>query len=370
MSVVMRAARIGLATLVVAVVAVIAALTVFRGGTPAIRDASGRAVPGMIAQVEWLTLGGARQAVLIRGADTTRPVVLFLHGGPGAPTMYLAHAFQRPVENDFVAVQWDRRGAGKSYSARRPEESLTVRRTLADLYELTAWLRTRFHQDRIYLVAHSWGTYLGLLAVAEHPEWYRAYVGMGQMVPDTATSHAVRNRLISDEARRRGDTALVARLSGPHPAVTENEIFAMGAELRSATSFWPLLRTGLLAPEYSLLDAWNVQRGAQLLGDAFARAGGPPMLAAHHSLSVPLFLFLGRYDYNTPSAPSASYLDSLDAPVKGVVWFENSAHFPFFEEPGRFRAELRRVDSIASAYWAGSQVTLRALRSDGTPSRR
>jgi pimeloyl-ACP methyl ester carboxylesterase len=236
-----------------------------RGRTPPVRDAKGRVSPQGIATIEWLTLGGVRQAVLVRGADTTRPVVLFLHGGPGMPTMYLAHAFQRPLERDFVMVHWDRRGAGKSYGARRPADSLTVPRTLADLYEITRWLRVRFHQDRIYLVGHSWGTYLGIVAVTEHPEWYRAYIGMGQLVPDTVAAHAAQRLLVLEEARRQGDVALVARLASPDARVTEKDLFAVGGELRHATSFWPLLRAGLLAPEYTLLDAWNVQRGSQLL---------------------------------------------------------------------------------------------------------
>lgn len=339
---------LGLLGLLLSVVVV---FVVLRGGTPALRDDAGRVLPRAIAKLEWPALGGVRQAVLLRGADTAKPVVLFLHGGPGMPTMYLAHAFQRPLENDFVMAQWDRRGAGKSYGARVPSESLTVQRTLADLYELTLWLRTRFHQDRIYLVAHSWGTYLGLVAVTEHPEWYRAYIGMGQLVPDTAAAHAAQRTFVLEEARRRGDTALVARLASPGATVGENELFAVGGEIRSATGFWPLLRTGLMAPEYTLFDAWNVRRGAQLLSATFAALPGPALPIAGSTVSVPVFLFLGRYDYNTPSALAASYVDSLVAPLKGVVWFERSAHFPFFEEPERFGLELRRVDSLVAHYW-------------------
>ncbi|MGQ0704398.1 MAG: alpha/beta fold hydrolase [Gemmatimonadales bacterium] len=327
------------------------ALVWLRGGTPAILDETGRRSRRAIAKLEWLELGGVRQAVLLRGADTTKPVVLFLHGGPGMPAMYLAHAFQRPLEHDFVMVQWDRRGAGKSYAARLPAESLTVRRTLADLYDLTELLRVRFHQDRIYLVAHSWGTYLGLVALTEHPEWYRGDVGMGQVAADTVSARAMQRRLVLDEARRRGKAALAPRLVGPAGRVTEDDLFAVGGELRNATSLWPLLRTGLFAPEYTLFDALNVRKGAQLLSRTFARAPGPPLPVAGTSLSVPAYLFLGRYDYVTPSAVASAYFDSLIPPLKGVVWFEQSAQFPFFEEPERFHLELRRFDSMVSRHW-------------------
>ncbi len=321
-----------------------------RGGTPPIRGKQG-GPSRAIAELDWVVLGGARQAVLLRGADSTRPIVLFLHGGPGMPAMYLAHAFQRPLERDFLMVQWDRRGTGKSYGARIPAESLTVERALADLYQLTNWLRARFHQDRILLVAHSWGTRLGLIAVNRHPEWYRAYVGMGQLAPDTATAHAAQRRLVLAEARRLGDTAIAARLSAPGSPIRESDLFATGGELLHATSFWPLLRTGLMAPEYTLLDAWNVQRGSQLLSATFADAPGPPLPPAGSTIHVPLLLFLGRHDYTTPPLPAVHYLDSLRAPRKQVVWFDSSAHFPFFEEPQRFHTELVRVDSLARRYW-------------------
>lgn len=347
-----RLATFGAVGLLSLLLGAVIAFSLLRGSTPAIRDAAGRVSRRAVATLEWPTLGGVRQAVLLRGADTARPVVLFLHGGPGMPAMYLAHAFQRPLENHFIMVQWDRRGAGKSYSARVPMESLTVRRTLADLYELTHWLRVRFHQDRIYLVAHSWGTYLGLVAVTEHPEWYRAYVGMGQLVPDTSAAHAAQRALVLAEARRRGDTELVARLSSPNAHVRESDLFAVGGELHDATSYWPLLRIGLKAPEYTLLDAWNVERGVRLLNAAFGQSPGPALPAGGSRISVPVFLFLGRYDYNTPSALASEYLASLAAPLKGVVWFDRSAHFPFLEEPEQFLLELRRVDSLVTDYWA------------------
>jgi pimeloyl-ACP methyl ester carboxylesterase len=118
------------------------------GRTPTINE------PNWIASLERIRIGGVDQYILIRGNDSSLPVLLFLHGGPGMPAMYLAHAFQRELEKDFVVVQWDRRGAGKSY---REDISSTLNseQLVADTVELTNLLRTRFHQNRIYLVGHS-----------------------------------------------------------------------------------------------------------------------------------------------------------------------------------------------------------------------
>ena len=105
-----------------------------------------------------------RQRILIRGWNASKPVLFFLHGGPGMPAMYLAHDCQQELEKDFVVVHWDRRGAGKSYAS-GVEGKRTVRQTLDDTYELTRLLQKRFGQKRMYLVGHSWGSYIGMLAV-------------------------------------------------------------------------------------------------------------------------------------------------------------------------------------------------------------
>jgi pimeloyl-ACP methyl ester carboxylesterase len=137
--------------------------------------------PHSIASLECVRIGGVDQYVLIRGSDSSLPILLFLHGGPGMPAMYLAHAFQRELEKEFVVVQWDRRGAGKSYRE-DISNTLTTEQLVADTIELTNMLHARFHRDKVYLVGHSWGTYLGMLVIARHPELYRAYVGIGQLV--------------------------------------------------------------------------------------------------------------------------------------------------------------------------------------------
>ena len=321
------------------------------GHTPSIQpQRQNRDKSGTVAELSSVRLGGVNQSVLLRGADTTRPVLLFLHGGPGMSTMYLAHDFQRELERHFVVVQWDRRGAGKSYGARFPVESLTVRRTLADLYQLTEILRKRFHQDKIYVVAHSWGTLLGLIAVHEHPEWYLAYVGMGQLVPDTARAHALQRSCVRTEAMALGDTALSARLTvryGSDSArVSESDMFAVGGELYRRTSMWPIIRSGLRAPEYSLVDAFHVQKGAQFVGTHMREDVDTDWMREQPTFNLPIVLFLGRHDCNTPSILAAEYLMSMDAPLKRLVWFENSAHFPFWEESQRFTEEMVRVDSI------------------------
>lgn len=330
-----------LALLAIGVVAVAVEFVFTRGKTPAIPG------PGAVAELETVRLGGAEQWILVRGHHREDPLVLFLHGGPGMPAMFLEHACQRGLERDFVVVHWDRRGAGKSYAAAEPLAGLTVRRTLDDLYQLAELLRRRFGERRILLVGHSWGSYLGLLAVRERPELFSAYVGVGQLAGSREQAAALRRAYLAEQAQAAGDQELLARLAaGEEP--TEDDLFRHGAELYGETSFWPILRTGLAAPEYTLWDALNVKKGADLVGREMRYDVEPkPLEGEIAEVAVPVFFFLGRHDYNTPSPLAADYLERLRAPRKGLVWFERSAHFPFFEQPERFHAELLRVERAA-----------------------
>ncbi len=340
----LRSAQLGVAAIVILGLGVVFfEFVVLRGRTPGIDS------PRSISSLERQEIGGVQQWILIRGHDRTKPVLLFLHGGPGMPAMFLGHAFQRELERDFVVVHWDRRGAGKSFAAWSQETGVSVSQTLADTYELTQSLRARFGQQRIYLVGHSWGSYLGLLAAQAHPECYSAFIGMGQVAGTRDEVDALRRAFLRQAAKEAGDSALQARAADVSREITEDDLFRCGGELYASRSFWPILRTGLAAPEYTLRDALNVKKGADLVGREMKYDVAPkPLEGEIHKIDVPVFFFLGRHDLNTPSELAAQYLDRLDAPLKRIVWFEKSAHFPFFEEPDRFHKEmLQTAEAVA-----------------------
>jgi pimeloyl-ACP methyl ester carboxylesterase len=338
------------AVLGLGVVAVFAAVTwhvLTHGRTPRIVDARGRPVPGSVASLERMQLGGVPQSVLIRGRSTRNPVLLFLHGGPGMPAMFLAHAWQRALEDDFVVVQWDRRGVGKSYFGDIPARHLTVRRLLDDTYELTNILRGRFAQDRIFLVGHSWGSYLGMLAVRERPALFRAYVGVGQMTGaghGDAETARLQEAFIRREAERRGRPEAVRELEAQGRAVVEKWLFRFGGEVHDATSWWPLLRLGLAAPEYTLGDVLRVPKGLRLYARAMTYDVRADTLRTDvTTVDVPVYFVAGRWDETTPSEQAERYFAELRAPRRGFFRFERSAHFPFLEEPGHFAEVMRGI---------------------------
>ncbi len=303
--------------------------------------------PNSIASLERVRIGDVDQYILIRGNDSSFPVLLFLHGGPGMPAMYLAHAFQRELEKEFVVVQWDRRAAGKSYRE-DISSTLTTEQLVADTVELTNMLRARFHQDRIYLVGHSWGTYLGMLVIARHPELYRAYVGIGQLARSSPIP-GIQDEYIRQSARRLGDQGAIKELEEKGASVRETLLFKFGGEIHGAKSFMPLLLTGLAAPEYSLRDARNIPKGVSLYSRNFVyNSISGELMDDITQVKIPVYFFTGRYDYTDPFTLTEQYFSTIKAPEKHIVWFEESAHFPFYEEPAAFARQMRGVLTATS----------------------
>jgi len=334
----MRTALVVTATILLAAVFLGWEFYLHRPYTPAIE--SGEAA---VASLEEIDLQGVKQTILIRGQDRAKPILLFLHGGPGMPMMFLAHEFQRDMERDFLIVHWDRRGAGKSFDA-GIDYKPTVRETLDDLYALTEYLDQRFDPVRFYLVGHSWGSYLGMLAAHERPELFTAYIGTGQMAAGSEDIDAQRRTFFQQEAKAREDTEMLKRLDSGDE-ITEDDLFQYGAELRGATSFWPILKIGLRAPEYQLNDILNVPKGSQRLNremDYDVISGS--LEAELTKFQIPIFFLLGRHDWNEPSTLAALYLEEIEAPQKAVYWFEDSAHFPFLEQTDKFYEILLKID--------------------------
>ena len=149
--------------------------------TPPITDAEGVEIPGSIAVIETVSLGSVEQSVTIRGADTTKHVLLFLHGGPGMPSSPWAtwNNFHTELEQHFILVHWDQRGAGKSYSKDLTPEDVQLEDFVSDTLELTDILREKFDQDKIFLWGHSWGSGLGFETLRVNSEPYDAFIASG-----------------------------------------------------------------------------------------------------------------------------------------------------------------------------------------------
>lgn len=337
------AAALGLVLLVPATVAI----SQFSAYTPPITDARGQVVPGSIATLEQVRLGGSEQWISIRGASTENPVLLWLAGGPGGSQLATARHHLRGLEDRFVVVNWEQPGAGKSYHA-VPHAALTPERYIADGHELAQYLRRRFGEEKIYLVGESWGSALGLWLVQRYPELFHAFAGTGQMVAFLETDrldYAFALRL----ARERGDGAKVAALErqGPPPYYGEGVAWKQAAYLLDGFASMnenPAIAADQfdtvqdpLSPEYGLYDKVNWARGVlDSLDVVYPQLWEVDFRKELMRLEVPVYFLIGRHDVNAPPALAEEYYRLLQAPRKEWIWFERSGHNPWVSESERF----------------------------------
>ena len=265
------------------------------------------------------------------------------------PEFWLTRRYPTGLEQLFTVVWWEQRGAGLSYSASLPASSMTVSQFIEDTLVVTDYLRERFAMDKIYVLAHSWGSFIGLQAVARAPEKFHAYVGMGQ-VTHQLESERLAYEYIVDRCRVNGDRRMLRRLTArpvtltqPLPrsylALRDVAMHRLGVgttrDMRSVVSgiFVPTLRS----PDYTLRERVRLWRGR-----AFSRGFGlwDEMLRTDlrtkvTELEVPAYFLHGRHDRTASYSLAEAFASKLRAPLVGFYTFSESAHSPAFEEPRR-----------------------------------
>jgi pimeloyl-ACP methyl ester carboxylesterase len=305
-----------------------------------------------IAEIARPLIGGIPQWIMIRGRDTALPILIVLHGGPGGPETAPFRQFNRALEDSFVVVHWEQRGAGKSFARGIPPETMTVDRFLRDLDELIDLVRARLGAARkVVLLGHSWGSALGTLYAARHPEKVLAYVGTGQ-IGDIAASERASYAFVLAEAQQRGNRRALADLAaiGP-PPYGPAKIRVQRRWLRHLTgrlgqlSVPRFLWLMMTAPESSVFDLPRFARGMRFtLRTMLKEVGGINLEKAVPELEMPVWFLSGRHDHQVDAGVAEIYFNKLIAPAgKELVWFEKAGHFVPFEEPEKFNATMARI---------------------------
>jgi pimeloyl-ACP methyl ester carboxylesterase len=280
---------------------------------------------------------------MIRGENLTNPPLIHLHGGPGFSETRLFRHFNSPLERSFTVVYWDQRGAGKSFARNISRSSMTVEQFIADLDELVDAVRARVGQNKVAIFGHSWGSVLGVLYAAGFPHKVAAYVGSGQ-IGDWPAAESASYAFALAEAQRLNNRKALDKLQAigppPYPASsvwTERTWLQRFDGQLSPRALWDVARIAVAGPEASILDLPNLLRGFRFSMDAmWADVSRINLLEVAPALQVPVFFFLGRRDHWVPPETSVRYFDALGAPKKEIVWFDDSGHAPFTDEPAKF----------------------------------
>jgi pimeloyl-ACP methyl ester carboxylesterase len=311
--------------------------------------------PNGVQEGGFVAIGGIEQWVQIRGEDRSNPVLLFVHGGPGVSTLPMSSGWQ-PWESYFTVVQWDQRGAGRTYGAagNALAPTMTLERMTQDGVELAEHLRARLHKDKIILVGHSWGSFLGIHIIKQRPDLFYAYVGTGVVVGRATFEKQFENTIahLQTLARSVNNTEALAELAPIASQPVMNEANRLMAEkwgkalaLPSAENFkfaGPI--PPIFMPDFSLADWYNWSAGTAFSAK-YLRGRESPMfqrdLASLGSeFSIPMFFIEGDADDITPSGPAEQYFEQITAPYKDFVRVRGGDHFIPFDQPGQFLADL------------------------------
>jgi pimeloyl-ACP methyl ester carboxylesterase/membrane protease YdiL (CAAX protease family) len=317
------------------------------GHTKPFRGPDGRVAPNSVAEAKYVRLGGVDQWVMIRGTDVANPPLIVLHGGPGMSEMGFFRRFNAPLERHFTIVHWDQRGTGKSFDRDIPRPSMTLEQFVADLDELVDIVRRRFAKEKVAILGHSWGSALGAIYAARFPDKVSVYVGAAQ-IGDWPAAESLSYAFGLAEAERQHDEQALKKLRAigppPYPAksvfVERMVVNRLDGQMRLGI-LWKAARALFGRPESSIFDLPNLLRGFAFTLDAmWPEVSKLNLLKLVPSLRVPVFIFAGRRDHWVPPETSVAYFDALTAPTKKLVWFEQSGHEAFGDEPEKFNSTM------------------------------
>ena len=302
-----------------------------------------------------IPVNGIMQKLHIVSKDITHPVLLFLHGGPGVVNRHSIMTHDRDLLDTFTIATWDQRGTGGSYAG-VDHQRLTIAQFVEDARVVVEYLCDEFKKDKIFVIGGSWGSLLGTRLAYAYPEHIAAFVGFGQFVSGEK-NEAISYQYTLDAAKKAGDEKAVKDLERVGPPVVgmykggfegmmvqRNLMMKYGGYSKSEEKrsyMESFVKPMLLSGEYSLGDLFGIVLGYKKVLKAMWPELGAEDLTKYVSFNVPILIFDGKLDMNTPAELVEDWFAKIEAPEKELIWFENSGHNPMGDEPEKFKKLLR-----------------------------
>lgn len=318
-----------------------------------VKDEKGKVIPGSISIIEDREINGVVQRLTIRGVDTLNPVLLRVHGGPGAPDIPPFYQLNNcDLEDLFTVCYWDQRGSGFAYTPDTPEESITLPQIVDDGLAVAEYLKERFGKEKIFIEGLSWGTTVGTYMVQKNPDLFYAYIGIGQMA-DQARSEEMSYDFVLDQATQKNDTAVLRQLEelGRPPYLSADEVTKAIDKQRMLLNKYVPFRgmPGLFEgiKTIMLYDGWTFKQklapfsGPDFLGPGYKilwpTCANINLIRDVPELNVPVFIIQGELDHYTETSLARDYFDTLQAPLKRWYLFEDAGHGAHWEFPEKYR---------------------------------
>lgn len=276
---------------------------------------------------ETVKIGGIMQWIQYEGPDTHAPLLLFLHGGPGNSMISYADKFTEELKQHFIVVFWDQRQSGKTATINSSNESLTVSMFVQDAIEVILFLRKKFNKDKIHMLGHSWGGFLGLRVAAERPDLLVRYFAMSPMIDQLKSERIALHKMLEK-----------AEMDNDHEAFMElREVkipFENGVQLYFHRK-WLSKFQGSKTPNRVMVEMW-----AKTWLTIYNEACTTDLIKLAPKLDCPVSFLVGSYDYQTYYSLTEEYYNNLVCPDKHLIWFTHSSHSPNLTETKKFERTI------------------------------
>lgn len=321
-------------------------------------NSEGKPFYGSLSEKTFVKIGSVKQGMFIRSKNIQNPVLLYVHGGPAFPNYFLIEKYKPQLEDFFTVCYWEQRGGGLSFSPEVDLGSMNFDQLTLDAVEVSNYLRRRFNKEKIYIIAHSGGTPIALMAVKKAPELYSAYLAVAQITNQKESEKIAFRYMVEKYSEKANKKALNelkqfnvlssgTNIETFYKSVTRDKSMhqlGIGTMHQMNSIFWDIFVPVWTCKAYTLNEKMKIWKSKftflpktnlvnELLNRDFSRE--------IDRIEIPVYFFCGEYDFTVNSDLSKAYFKKLQAPLKGFYTFSNSAHSPLFEEPEKFRKILR-----------------------------
>lgn len=297
--------------------------------------------------------------LILLSEDASDPVLLICGGGPGIPQYLLEYLYPSVLPQEFTVCYWDYRGICTSYDSVLPAEEMDTERFITDTLVVTDYLRERFDTEKIYIMGHSFGTYVALNTVARYPEKYSCYIAMSQIV-DQRRSEIEAYDYMRQRYMELKDEKMVRRFDEYDIKNSDEDLISYCSsglrdeamhELGVGTArdmhnvitgiFFPSLR----CTTYTQRERIDLWRGKVRANEYIVHSEIQSFNAMEQipSIQIPIVFIVGRYDMTCCADIQEEYYDMLSAPYKKIFVFDESSHSPLYEEPDTARQVLQEI---------------------------
>ncbi|MEJ5262892.1 MAG: alpha/beta hydrolase [Ignavibacterium sp.] len=335
------------------IAAVFVILLIHSSGKPKqFLDVNGNKLANSIAEKIFLDINGTKQGMFIKSKNINNPVILYLHGG--MPDYFLTEKYPTQLEDNFTIVWWEQRNCGISHNSHSAYVKTTIEQLVDDTIFLTKYLLQRFKKEKIYLMGHSGGTFLGVYVIDKAPGLYAAYIGIAQM-SDQLQSEKLAYDYMLKKYREMNDQMMIRKLKSinfndkqnipeQYLKIRDNAMHGLGiGTMRNMRNvITDLFLPSLLFSEYTLEEKYHLwaSKSKSGISQNWTEMSRTSLIKTKNNFQLPIYFLHGVYDYTCSYELAKSYFEKINAPVKGFYTFKQSAHSPLFEEPEKMNRIL------------------------------